>query len=37
MTIELVNQLLLITLAARGQDRPDVKTSNRFARLLGLD
>jgi hypothetical protein len=36
MTIELVNQLLLITLAARDQDQPDVKTSNRLARLLGL-
>ena len=34
MTIELVNQLLLITLAER--DQPDVKTTNRFARLLGL-
>jgi len=37
MTIELVNQLLLITFAEqRDQDQPDVKTSNRFARLLGL-
>jgi hypothetical protein len=36
MTIELVNQLLLITLAERDQLQPDIKTSNRFARLLGL-
>jgi hypothetical protein len=37
MTIELVNQLLLLTLAEqRAQDQPDVKTTNRFARLLGL-
>jgi hypothetical protein len=35
MTIELVNQLILITLAER--DQPDVKTASRFARLLGLD
>ena len=34
MTTELVNQLVLITIAER--DQPDVKTSNRFARLLGL-
>jgi hypothetical protein len=34
MTIELVNQLVLITLAER--DQPDVKAGNRFARLLGL-
>jgi hypothetical protein len=33
MTIELVNQLVLITLAER--DQPDVKAGNRFARLLG--
>ena len=36
MTIELVNQLLLITFTERDQLQPDVKTSNRFARLLGL-
>lgn len=36
MTIELVNQLLLITLAEQNQHQPDVKSSNRFARLLGL-
>jgi hypothetical protein len=37
MTIELVNQLILITLAERDRpDQPEVKTSNRFARLLGL-
>jgi hypothetical protein len=36
MTIELVNQLLLITLAEQNQPQPDVKTSSRFARLLGL-
>jgi hypothetical protein len=34
MTIELVNQLLLITIAE--QNQPDVKTTNRLARLLGL-
>jgi hypothetical protein len=34
MMIELVNQLILITLAE--QDQPDVKATNRFARLLGL-
>jgi hypothetical protein len=34
MTIELVNQLLLVTIAER--DQPDVKTTNRLARLLGL-
>jgi hypothetical protein len=36
MTIELVNQLLLITFAERDQHQPDVRTSHRFARLLGL-
>jgi hypothetical protein len=36
MTIELVNQLLLITFAEQNQQQPDVKTTNRFARLLGL-
>lgn len=36
VTIELVNQLLLITFAERDQHQPDVRTSNRFARLLGL-
>jgi hypothetical protein len=35
MTIELVNQLILITIA--GRDTPDVKTTSRLARLLGLD
>jgi hypothetical protein len=34
MMIELVNQLVLITIAER--DQPDVKATNRFARLLGL-
>jgi PAS domain-containing protein len=34
MTIELINQLILISIAERGL--PDVKTTNRFARLLGL-
>jgi hypothetical protein len=34
MIIELVNQIVLITIAER--DRPDVKTANRFSRLLGL-
>jgi hypothetical protein len=34
MIIELVNQIILITIAER--DRPDVKTANRFSRLLGL-
>ena len=34
MMIELVNQLVLITIAENGQ--PDVKASSRFARLLGL-
>jgi hypothetical protein len=38
MTIELVNQLILITFAEKDRpEQPDVKTSNRFARLLGLD
>jgi hypothetical protein len=32
MTIELINQLILISIAERGL--PDVKTTNRFARLL---
>jgi PAS domain-containing protein len=36
MTIELVNQLLLITFAEQNQQQPDVKTTSRFARLLGL-
>ena len=34
MMIELVNQLVLITIAER--DQPDVKATSRFARLLGL-
>jgi hypothetical protein len=34
MMIELVNQLILITIAER--DQPDVKATSRFARLLGL-
>jgi hypothetical protein len=34
MMIELVNQLVLITIAKR--DQPDVKATSRFARLLGL-
>jgi hypothetical protein len=34
MIIELVNQIVLITIAER--DRPGVKTANRFSRLLGL-
>jgi hypothetical protein len=34
MIIELVNQIILITIAER--DRPGVKTGNRFSRLLGL-
>ena len=38
MTIELVNQLILITFAEKDRpEQPDVKASNRFARLLGLD
>ncbi|MGQ0686473.1 hypothetical protein [Bradyrhizobium sp.] len=37
MTIELVNQIVLITIAERGKpDAGEIKTSNRFARLLGL-
>ena len=36
MTIELVNQLLLITFAEQNLHQPDVKAGNRFARLLGL-
>jgi hypothetical protein len=36
MTIELVNQLVLITFADQDQNQPDAKTTNRFARLLGL-
>jgi hypothetical protein len=35
MMIELINQFILISLAER--DQPEVKTANRFARLLGLD
>ena len=35
MTIELINQFILISLAER--DQPEAKTANRFARLLGLD
>jgi PAS domain-containing protein len=35
MMIELINQFVLISLAER--DQPEVKTANRFARLLGLD
>lgn len=34
MMIELINQLVLISIAENGQ--PDVKTTSRFARLLGL-
>jgi len=34
MMIELVNQLVLITIAER--DQPDIKATSRFARLLGL-
>jgi hypothetical protein len=38
MTIELVNQLILITFAEKDRpEQPDGKASNRFARLLGLD
>jgi hypothetical protein len=37
MMIELVNQLILITITQRAvRDQPDVKTTNRLARLLGL-
>ena len=35
MTIELINQFILISLAER--DQPEMKTTNRFARLLGID
>ena len=35
MTIELINQFILISLAEH--DQPETKTANRFARLLGLD
>lgn len=34
MTIELINQFVLISIAER--DQPEAKTTNRFARLLGL-
>jgi len=34
MRIELINQLILISLAEQGQS--DIKTTSRFARLLGL-
>jgi hypothetical protein len=41
--IEIINQLILITIAERGHpdsnaeaDQPDVKATSRFARLLGL-
>lgn len=34
MTIELISQFLLISIAER--DQPEVKTASRFARLLGL-
>jgi hypothetical protein len=37
MTIELVNQIVLISFAERGRpDTNEAKTTNRFARLLGL-
>jgi hypothetical protein len=41
MMIEVINQLILITIAEQGQpdaepDRPDVNAAKRFARLLGL-
>ncbi len=40
MTIELINQFVLISVAeqvrATGHDRPEVATTSRFARLLGL-
>ena len=43
MMIEIINQLILITISELGQpdrnaepDRPDAKTVKRFARLLGL-
>jgi len=37
MTIELVNQIVLISFAERGRpDTDEAKTTNRFARLLGL-
>jgi hypothetical protein len=35
MMIELINQFVLISLAER--DQPEVRTANRFARLLGLE
>jgi hypothetical protein len=35
MTIELINQFILISLAER--DQPEAKSGNRFARLLGID
>jgi hypothetical protein len=35
MMIELINQFVLISLAER--DQPEARTSNRFARLLGLE
>jgi hypothetical protein len=34
MTIELINQFVLISIAER--ELPEAKTTNRFARLLGL-
>ena len=34
MTIELINQFVLISIAER--DQPEARTTSRFARLLGL-
>jgi len=37
MIIEIVNQIVLITIADQNQPKLDPKVINRFARLLGLD
>ena len=36
MTIELINQFVLMSISERGQAQVDAKTTSRFARLLGL-
>ena len=36
MSIEMINQLILISIAESAPQQPDVKTTSRFARLLGL-